>query len=317
MDKTRAAIEAWIKSVWTSAIFSWTIIVGTFACCVWFWFWPPLPGVAVAILGAAAAIMTFRDMQNTHKMLATIAIFALMGIELNDIRRDRQEADRQATEQRKRDKEAFGKIASGIDSAIKQSQDQFSATMEGLTPTLEASRRAMENTRPRADVECAGISLMSPFAADAKLKWNVAYVNSGAATAENWEREGKIYVGTPDDLDDQRRFGAEFDKTWVSDHQRLCQGEKIGCPAEVKPKEPNLFTFDSEPLNMAEVESILSRNKGRKTIYILVRFVWSDETGTWANDSCMGFQDPPPNLQLAHPCSVHRRGRYAFRRSYR
>ena len=67
---------------------------------LWFWISPPLPGVAIAVLGALAAIVTSAEMRGTHKLLATLAIFALMGIEIKGIRKDPKESDLQAAEQR-------------------------------------------------------------------------------------------------------------------------------------------------------------------------------------------------------------------------
>jgi hypothetical protein len=59
-----------------------------------------LPGVAIAVLGALAAIVTSAEMRGTHKLLATRVVFALIGIEIKDIRKDRKESDLQAAEQR-------------------------------------------------------------------------------------------------------------------------------------------------------------------------------------------------------------------------
>jgi hypothetical protein len=45
-------------------------------------------------------VVTFAEMRGTHKLLATLAIFALMGIEIKGIRKDPKESDLQAAEQR-------------------------------------------------------------------------------------------------------------------------------------------------------------------------------------------------------------------------
>jgi len=97
--------ESRSQRIWASAFVSWLLIGGAFACCLWFWFQPPLPGVAVAVLGGAAAVMAFRDMHSAQKLLATVAIFALMGIELSDIRADRIRSDSEQAAERESRKE--------------------------------------------------------------------------------------------------------------------------------------------------------------------------------------------------------------------
>ena len=140
---TKPSIGSRSGTIWTSPLVSWILICGTFACCVWFWFWPPLPGVAVTVLGGAAAILTFREMQNTHKFLATLAIFALMGIELRDIRGDRVKLDAAQTQALKENRDGFDTIANGLKTAIKNSQQQFDATIKRsdaiATKTAEAA----------------------------------------------------------------------------------------------------------------------------------------------------------------------------------
>ncbi len=123
-------VEDTVKGVWERPVWSWLLILSTTACCFWFWIKPPLPGVAIAVLGGAVAVMAFRDMHSTHKLLATLAIFALMGIELHDITKDREASDKQQSDDRKKANESFTAIADGIKVAITNSQVQFLATMK-------------------------------------------------------------------------------------------------------------------------------------------------------------------------------------------
>lgn len=53
---------------------------GVAAACVAFWLRPQPSGIVIAVLGAAVAVMTFREMPNTQKVLMTIGIFVLMGV---------------------------------------------------------------------------------------------------------------------------------------------------------------------------------------------------------------------------------------------
>src|ERR1019366_5140636 len=120
---------SWFKAVWARPVISPAIICVVAICCLWFWFIPPLPGVAVTVLGATAAIMTFREMHNTHRVLAALAISALMGIERRDIRIDRDKSDAAQVAARALSEVNFKTIGDGIKSAITQSQNQFSTTV--------------------------------------------------------------------------------------------------------------------------------------------------------------------------------------------
>jgi hypothetical protein len=59
-------------------------------------YWMPIPGVAICVLGAAAAIMTWRAEKKPgirEKTLWTILIFVLMAVEIVAITHDRREQD--------------------------------------------------------------------------------------------------------------------------------------------------------------------------------------------------------------------------------
>src|SRR5258706_522681 len=210
-------IESLFKTIWSHPAMSWLLIVGTWGCCVWFWFWPQLPGVAVTVLGSAAAIMTFRNMHATHKMLATIAIFVLMGIELNDIRKDRAKTDAQQGADRKEASENFTAIATGIKTAISNSSEQFHETVAGLKSTLNATRQTIENTRPRAILEFADMSPVPqylPIATNHSIVFNVTFINAGNEEAKQLDHLARIYVGKLDDAETQRLMLLDFTKRW-------------------------------------------------------------------------------------------------------
>ena len=278
--------------------------------------WHPPVGIFIGILGLVGVLVPLlkKELGPREKAIWTAVLVALTFLELRSI--VLYDSDQRQSQIEQNDR--FKSIADGLEESLSQSQTQFKATMDELRPTLEASRRAAENTIPRADIQFTSVVPTAPFnfVSGARLNWKVSFVNSGSATAQKWERAGRMYIGKPDDVEEQRRFGVDFDKWWNANHKRLCQDSLPGCPAEIKPEEPNVFTFESDILAADDVVSVLSREKMRKTLYILVRFVWSDGTGTWANDVCLGYQDPPPNFVLLHPCRTHTQGRHAFRRSY-
>ena len=88
-------IECVAKMVWNHPATGWFILFGLAVACLAFWIWPQPAGYAVTILGGVAAVMTLRELEHTQKVLLTLAIFALVGIELRNIRTDRAETERQ------------------------------------------------------------------------------------------------------------------------------------------------------------------------------------------------------------------------------
>ena len=144
------------KALWDHSLLSWALILAMWGCCLWLWFWPTLPGVAIAILGTGAAILAFREMRHAHKLLATIAIFALMGIEIRDIRKDRLESDKSAAAQRQKDNDTFNAISDGIKTAITQSQNQFAATKQGVDKVLSKTKEAADTAAEAVNTMTGG-----------------------------------------------------------------------------------------------------------------------------------------------------------------
>ncbi len=72
----------WVRRIETSAKTAlghrWVIrplLLVALGCCLRFSLIPAEPGIAIAALGALAAVVTFAEMTSTQKLLATIAIF--------------------------------------------------------------------------------------------------------------------------------------------------------------------------------------------------------------------------------------------------
>lgn len=138
------AVESRAKAIWVSPATSTLLIGGIVTCCVRFWYQPPLPGVAIGVLGAGAAIMTFREMHHTHKLLATLAIFALMGIELRDIKKDRADSDAVQSSIREREAKTFDSIGKGIETAIANAKSGFDSTAKGFDKTAKQMNRVAD-----------------------------------------------------------------------------------------------------------------------------------------------------------------------------
>ena len=123
------SVETVAGFIWNQRATGWLLLSGLVVACIAFWIWPQPAGYAVTILGGAVAVMTLRQMKHTQKFLLTLTIFALMGIELKDIRKDRIKSDGDQATALKENRDGFASIADGLKNAIVDSQRQFAATM--------------------------------------------------------------------------------------------------------------------------------------------------------------------------------------------
>lgn len=239
-------------------------------------------------------IMTFREMHHTHKVLITVAIFMLMGIELRDIRKDHIESEQRIAKDRKEAADQFSKIADGLKESIDTSHQQFVSTIEGVKTAIAASTEAVNNTRPRAILEFTSMTVYGPslpISIGKPIKFNVNFTNTGNDVALQAVHYAHIYVDRPDDNAVQVQIYRKFDQwaTHAGVEKRL----------NVEQHTPAIFSFDSEPFTAEEVADILSK---KKTLYVLIRFTWVDTAGIWISDTCAGYQDATHDLSIGHPC---------------
>ncbi len=103
-----------------------------FLITAWMWVFP-MPGWAISILGLGAVIVAVRSV---HKMPLweeicwLIIAFALCGAEMRTLYADRTNQDQTSSEARAGQTRNFLEITNGLSNAIKQSQQQFAATMD-------------------------------------------------------------------------------------------------------------------------------------------------------------------------------------------
>jgi hypothetical protein len=98
------------------------------------WMWAfPMPGWAISILGLGAVIVAVRS---AHKMPLweeicwLVIAFALCGAEMRTLYKDRADQEQTSGEARAAQTRSFLGIANGLSESIKQSQQQFAATMD-------------------------------------------------------------------------------------------------------------------------------------------------------------------------------------------
>jgi hypothetical protein len=108
----------------------------------------------------------------------------------------------------------------------------------------------------------------------------------------------EIYVATADDRDAQMLLAEKFNKEW-----------KVGKKRMTVVIIPNAPAFNSLSRTFSNEEM---QDFGKKTIYFMFRFEYSDGTGRWRMDECEAFQRTPENIDatVAHPCEVFVNARY-------
>ncbi len=99
--------------------------------------WPFCPGVFIAILAFTAAAVTFRkDPSPREKAIWIFVFLGLMSAEVWMMSKDRTENNRKQKETRDAEIASFQAIGERIETAIKESQNQFSATMKSQKQTF-------------------------------------------------------------------------------------------------------------------------------------------------------------------------------------
>ncbi len=140
--------RAWLEAVWDGRWFGIALTSICVAVCIYLQWNIPGPGVSVAVMGVAAALMTARaKASGAEKAVWMLIITSLLLSEVLAIRKDRREHDDQLArilseevQARGESKIKFGEIGEGINNqsrlSVKQFEDtvtrqsrQFSATM--------------------------------------------------------------------------------------------------------------------------------------------------------------------------------------------
>jgi len=220
-------------------------------------------------------------------------------MEMRSIHLERAENDREQAAARAEQIERFGKIADGINVAIRNSQQQFAETMGQLNTTLQTAKRAQRNTEPYATLGYRTVELATPTASGTQMEFNILFTNTGTEVAKNTSWDAQFYPGKLDDTKTQKEISDAFDKWWDS--------SKHPGAFAVEPGEPRLFSVDTPPFTIAQRKEF---SADTLTLYLLIRFKWSDHTGNWVGDFCAAYQDLTHGLTILHPCVEHNNHRY-------
>lgn len=268
----------------------------------------PEPGWAVAFIAGAAAAMSVHDeMKGWQKCIWLLVIGAFLITELRAIHKDRLDNDAKALVDRQGQDLAFKGVRSVQDADFKATADGLTAAITGIKSTLTTANTTFLQTQPHATLRLDTYefypSAPSELKANSSYQINYHYINGGTATAINTIRMAALYLADADDKDSQLKLVQRFNSEWKA------KNIKVGSVVV-----PNTPLFDS--IHRTFTDDEMRDFNPKKTVYLLIRFEYSDETGRWRTDSCEAYQRTSPteiNIGVTHPCLTFEASRYAVK----
>jgi hypothetical protein len=142
-------VRAWLEALWEERWFGIALTSLFTAGCFYLQWNTPGPGVSVAVMGVAAAVMTARaKASGPEKAVWMLIITSLLISEVLALRKDRREHDNQIARvlseevgARREAKTNFEGIGGGIKAAISQSEDQFEETVSQQSHHFDATMK--------------------------------------------------------------------------------------------------------------------------------------------------------------------------------
>ena len=292
--------EALAIAIWNHRWFTLVLLFLSYAAAVWIWINPQLPGVAAVALGGIAAIVAFRDMHHTHKLLFTLCVIVLICLELKDIRADRAATDRQALDDRKKQDTSFKEIREKQDQDFEDTVEGLKAAIRGIDSTLRSADETLKQTRPYASIALGRFSIENApqppamFSANVEYSFNCDFKNEGNDDAKILKSLRRVYVDKPDDQKAQERLAKRFDQEWS-------KTPRDKTPSYLPPHHDG-FQTERRTFVGDEVERLLHG----ETIYILRRMEYADRTGRWFAENCQHVQVTESahsfDIRVAHAC---------------
>jgi hypothetical protein len=314
MDSKQPKVkEMWaFLQVWWSN-FSWShrlflilqVVAGLWA--FYLFIYLPNPGWAVAILaGVAAAMSIHGNMRGWQKAIWMILIGLLLVVELRSISKDRSDSDTRALGDRRAQDLAFKSVRDVQDADFKATADGLKTAISGIQSTLNMANTTLRQTQPRAVLRLDRWEFYPNFPSEIKANTsyqiNYYFQNGGTGTATKVQKMARIYIGDADDKKAQIRLVRKFNIEWKQDNI-----------SKVPVIVPNTPLFDS--LDRTFTDDEMKDFSLNKTIYILVRFEYSDETGRWRTDACNALQRGSTTIfvYVKHTCLTFENSRYAVK----
>ncbi|HEV2646819.1 MAG TPA: hypothetical protein VGU46_10690 [Acidobacteriaceae bacterium] len=238
---------------------------------------PQPPGVSVGLLALAAGIMSVRPkIHPSEKAAWMVFLIAFAVLEVRAI----EKSDNQNTTDRV-------------------------ATSKSLTEALQGVKRTLEQTQPHALFGNPSIDLPppTPLEEGKRFSYVLTYQNYGNEVARHPYIFAAMYIGKPNDRKTQEGLALKFEKDWKNGRNPNT------LHSEIPPYSPHIGTFQSPAVTRQQVEQIYA---AKLTFYIFSRISYTDNTGDWFSDDCLGIFVPlgqSPNAR-ANPCFIHTQYRY-------
>lgn len=299
------SLEDIAKEIWEHRITAWILGIAAFITTCIFMHHSPTPGIAIAVLGGVAAIMSIRHLTSVEKFFWILMSFGLIFAEIRAIRVDRSEQIRHQLEDRKAQDLDFKGIRDVQDNNFKATAQGLQGAIQGIQSTLKAANTTLIQTKPYAAVQVTGISFAdgapSTINSGVSYPFNLVIINKGNEAADIRKEAVRIYTGTPDDPNAQDQIAKQFEKDWVT---------AVKVPSSLLPQIPVIMsrymTFSPE--------DIAGFSKRNLTVYFLYRVEYSDSSGRWRSQECEAMQNGPSadlDFAMFHYCSVFRKARIA------
>jgi len=289
-NSSRAGVPLWL----TAATFT----------AYWHFHLPP-PGYAIGGLAVVAGIMSVREVKILGKIVWVVLLVLMLMIEFRAISKDRADNDEKQRQFFDAQKKGFEEISTQAGKNFDKTAQGLQKAIDGLNATLSVSSQTMKQTHPTADVRVVSLAWenLPPRGSTFPQIGTPYYIdlhsgNSGTDDAQLIKRFAGVYVGKPDNEEEQRRIKKIFDEDWKkapSGDGSLDRGEY---PFWTVTK-----TFTSDESKQIE---------NGDTIYFWVRIEYQDSLGRWGVDFCQDVQTLGQGLDLnvGHPCAAVKKSRY-------
>jgi hypothetical protein len=307
----REKIEQAAERLWRNRFTGIVLLWAPYFISMWFWLKPQLPGVAAVVLGGIAAVMTFRDMHHTHKVLFTGAILMLIVLESRDIKKDRISSDAKALSDLRDQDKHFQSIRDAQDEDFKKTAEGLRVALAGIDSTLKSVAATEEQTKPRAVLHYTGaIDIQNAPQPPAMFRAGTEYeiksdvVNDGNDGAKVLRALRKVFVDKPDDRATQLLLVSRFEKEWS---QEVTDKNKVSYGVQYHGFQTTFRSFTDEEVN---------KLASGETVYLLRRIEYSDAAGVWTAEDCQHLQvvNKVLYIRVSHSCVVFRGDRLPSRR---
>src|ERR1035438_875140 len=271
------------------------------------WFHLPPPGYSVGVLAVLAAVMSVHgEMPPFQKVFWLLLIAAFLFLEFRAIDWDRANIDAHDAlvrmEERSQFREVMHEDQEHFQELLRGDQSQFQSLLSSETKTQKFAE-----TKANFGIQMITplIQNVNPFFQDINFDWNVMFMNVGNEDATDVNMDAKMLLGQPRDADSVRLL-KEFDQWWKQKkkhwHNDISQPGITGAFA----------TFEGLRPTPQERQTLVDHSQ---TVYLIIRFEYSDHAGRWAYDVCEYYQDVMVSTDVTHPCRLPRKGRYRIQRS--